>query len=192
MIQRLTVPSRLTVDQYHELIRNGTLTKDDPVELLEGELVTKMPKSPAHCMVTQLTRAALAKVVPAGWYVPTQAAVTLDDSEPEPDVMIVRGEPRDYPDRHPGPQDVALVVEIAHSSLDRDQTLKKRLYARTQFPVYWIVNIPDRQLEVYTEPSGPAEEPDYRKRQDYGPSDTVPVVLDGHEIGRIAVAQLLP
>jgi Uma2 family endonuclease len=70
--------------------------------------------------------------------------------------------------------------------------LKKRLYALVGIPVYWIANLSENQFEVYTDPSGPAEEPDYRQRQIYGPSDEIPVLIEGVEVGRIPVRELLP
>ena len=182
---------RLSVEQYHEMIRTGILTSDDPVELLEGWLIYKMPKSPRHSVSTRVTRRALEGVVPAGWYVDTQEPITLDDSEPEPDVMLVRGESRNYLERHPGPGDLALVVEVADTSLDRDRGVKKRAYARAGIPVYWIVNLRERRVEVYSEPSGPEDEPDYRQHHDYGLDDSVPVVIADREIGSIPVRELL-
>lgn len=92
---------RLTVDQYHHMIQTGILTSDDPVELLEGWLVTKIPKTRRHSLVTQLTREALANAVPDGWFVDAQEPITTADSKPEPDVMIVRGKRRDYVEGHP-------------------------------------------------------------------------------------------
>ena len=183
---------RLSVDQYHAMIHAGILTDDDPVELLEGWLVAKMPKNPPHRAVTRLLRQVLERLVPAEWYVDSQEPITTDDSEPEPDVVVVRGETRHYLDRHPGPNDVGLVIEVADTTLQRDRGFKKRLYARAGIPVYWIVNLSDNQCEVYTEPSGPEPQPDYRQRQDYGASDVIPVVLAGIEVGRIAVRELLP
>lgn len=183
---------RFSVDQYHAMIRTGILTEDDPVELLEGWLVTKMPKNPPHSVVTQLTREALARILPSGWYVDAQEPITTADSEPEPDVVVVRGDRRQYLDRHPGPQDVALVVEVADSTLQRDRSLKKRLYAAAGIPVYWIINLLNGQIEVYTDPSGPGEQPDYRQQQNYGPADTVPVVIEDREVGLLAVRDLLP
>lgn len=183
---------RLSVEQYHEMIRAGILTDDDPVELLEGWLVVKMPKNPPHRLATQLTRAALERLLPAGWFVDAQEPITTETSEPEPDVMLVRGDPRQYGDRHPGAQDLALVVEVAETSLTRDRGMKKRLYARTKIPVYWIVNLVDGWIEVYTDPTGPAAEPDYRQHRDYGPADELPVVIEGKEVGRLAVRDLLP
>jgi Uma2 family endonuclease len=107
-------------------------------------------------------------------------------------VVIVRGETRQYRDRHPGPQDVALVVEVADTTLQRDRTLKKRLYATARIPMYWIVNLLENQIEVYTDPSGSADQPDYRQRQVYGLSDTIPVPINGAEIGRLSTRDLLP
>jgi Uma2 family endonuclease len=136
--ETLAVPTepvwRFSVAQYHQMIRLGILTEDDPVELLEGWIIHKMPKNPPHRAATKLTRNALEEIVPEGWYVDAQEPITLLDSEPEPDVVVVRGNTRDYLDRHPGSQDLALVVEIADSTLERDRTSKKRLYARAGIP----------------------------------------------------------
>ena len=81
---------------------------------------------------------------------------------------------------------------MADSSLQRDRSLKKRLYAVAGIPVYWIVNLLANQIEVYTEPSGPTEKPDYQRQQNYGLTDVVPVVIEGQEVGRLAVQELLP
>jgi Uma2 family endonuclease len=183
---------RLRVDQYHEMIRKGILTDDDPVELLEGWLVTKMPKNPSHRVTTQLTRKALEALLPEGWYVDTQEPITLSDSEPEPDVVIVRGKIRHYSDRHPGAQDVALIVEVADTTLQRDQGAKKLLYAREGIPVYWIINLIEQQIEIYTEPSESTDTPDYQHYQIYQSSETVPVIVDDDTLGEIAVREFLP
>lgn len=182
----------LTVDQYHEMVRTGILREGDPIELLEGWLVTKMVKNPPHCSATVLARKVLESVLPEGWHVRVQEPVTLAASEPEPDVAIVRGEPRDYSERHPGARDVALVVEVADASLERDRTLKQRIYAEAGIPVYWIANVLDRRLEVYADPSGPSEAPGYRTHQDDSSQDRVPLLLGGREVARIPVADLLP
>ncbi|MEP0853896.1 MULTISPECIES: Uma2 family endonuclease [Cyanophyceae] len=137
---------RLSVEQYHQMIRLGILSDDDPVELLDGWLVYKMPKNPPHRATTKLTRNALEAVIPEGWYVDTQEPITLADSEPEPDVVVVRGNTRDYLERHPGASDIALIIEVADSTLEREcpgdtlreRTSKQRLYARAGIPIYWI------------------------------------------------------
>lgn len=194
--QPLIVPTepiwRFSVAQYHQMIDLGILTDNDPVELLEGWLIQKMPKNPPHRAATKLTRNSLEAIVPSGWYVDAQEPITLEDSEPEPDVVIVRGNTRDYLDRHPGSQDLALVVEISDSTLERDRTSKKRLYARAGIPVYWIVNLPEQKLEVYTEPTNLATVPTYQNRQDYNLLDQVTVIIEGQEIGRLTMQNLLP
>src|SRR6266540_3383250 len=101
---------RLTVEQYHTMIEAGVLTDDDPVELLEGILVFKMPKKPNHRLAVRLLTSALDAMLPSGWHFQAQEPITLADGEPEPDGAVVRGNPRDYSTRHPGPEDVALVI----------------------------------------------------------------------------------
>jgi Uma2 family endonuclease len=195
-VQPAAVPNdlvwRLSVDQYHEMLRAGILTDGDPVELLDGWLVAKMMQNPFHSTVVELIRKALDRRCPDGWHVRSEKPVTLADSEPEPDVMVVRGALLDYLDRHPVPNDVALIVEVADTSLDRDQTTKKRLYAAAGIPIYWIVNLLDRRVEVYTVPSGPAEQPDYRERRDLGLSEQVEFVLDGRAVVSLPVRDFLP
>lgn len=182
---------RLSVAQYHDMIQSGILTDDDPVELLEGWLVTKMPKSRRHTLSTRRTRAALTEIVPAGWYVDSQEPITTDDSEPEPDVVVVRGSDNDYLDRHPAPAEVALIVEVADATLQRDRTLKQRLYASAGITTYWILNLQDEQLEVYTEPAGEGEQAAYVRRTIYKASDSVSVVLGGIEVGQLSVQSLM-
>jgi len=192
----LTIPTapiwRLSLVQYHDMVRTGILTDDDPVEFLEGLLVTKMPKNPPHSLATHLTRDSLLRIVPSGWYVDTQEPLTTDDSEPEPDVVVIRGTRRHYHDRHPGPQDVSLVIEVSDTTLQRDRTLKQRLYARAGIPIYWIINLNERIVECYTEPTGPSEQPIYAQRQDFSTNDILTVILDEQEIAQINVTELLP
>jgi Uma2 family endonuclease len=194
--QELSLPAepiwRLTIQQYHEMIEAGILTDNDPVELLEGWLVTKMPKNPSHSFTTQLTRDALDQILPYGWFINIQEPITLADSEPEPDVIVVRGERRDYLERHPGPAEVALIIEVADATLRRDRITKKRMFAEARIPVYWVINLPGRQFEVYTNPSGEGRQADYQERQLFRQGDEVPVVIDGREVGRLSVEQLLP
>lgn len=183
---------RLSVAQYHQMIGAGILTDDDPVELLEGWLVAKMPKNPPHSLATQLTREALARILPAGWFVDAQEPITTADSEPEPDVAVIRGERRDYAERHPGPGEVALVVEVADATLRRDRTLKQGIYARAGIPLYWILNLTEQTLEAHHEPSESKDGFSYHQRAVYRASDAVPVILEGREIARIALRELLP
>lgn len=183
---------RLSVQQYHQMIDAGILTTDAPIELLEGWLVHKMPKTPTHRITTKLVRKALAKLTPSGYSVDSLEAITLEDSEPEPDVVVVRGKPRSADDRPPTAQDIELVVEIADSTLERDRTLKKRLYARAGIPQYWLVDLLELCIEVYTEPTGFIGEPDYQQVQSYELADFVPVAIGQMEMGQLAVREVLP
>src|SRR5438105_7391720 len=80
---------RLSVSQYHNMVQTGVLTEDDPVELLEGWLVQKMPTKPLHRLTTEAIREALEGLLPVGWHVNVQEPITTETSEPEPDVSVV-------------------------------------------------------------------------------------------------------
>jgi Uma2 family endonuclease len=183
---------RLSIEQYHAIIQAGILTDDDSVELLEGWLVFKMPKNPPHRATTRLVRTALENILPAGWYVDSQEPITLSNSEPEPDIVVVRGDTRQYLDRHPGAEDIALIIEVSDTTLQRDRTVKKRIYARAGISIYWIVNLVEEQVEVYSQPLVEVEQPDYSQRLDFGRSAVIPIIVEGIEIGAIAVDALLP
>lgn len=183
---------RLSIEQYHAMIQSGILTDDDFVELLEGWLVFKMPKNPPHRATTRLVRTALENILPPGWYVDSQEPITLSNSEPEPDIVVVRGDTRQYLDRHPGAEDIAMVIEVSDTTLQRDRTVKKRIYARAGIAIYWIVNLVEEQVEVYSQPIVELEQPDYSQRLDFGRSAVVPIIIEGIEIRAIAVDALLP
>jgi Uma2 family endonuclease len=179
---------RFTVAQYHRMVQLGILTEDDPVELLAGWLVQKMTKNPPHRVATRLVRNALEAIIPDGWYVETQEPITLADSEPEPDVAIILGNTRDYLDRHPGATEVALVVEVSDSTLERDRTLKQAIYAQAGIPTYWILNLSDRTLECYSSPSNTGT---YQTQQSIA-QGAVDVIINGQIIGTVELQQLLP
>jgi Uma2 family endonuclease len=177
---------RMTVDEYERI---GGMLDDDRVELIDGYLVKKMSKDPPHIWTVQTIYSFLAGMLPSGWTWRKEDPVRIPDfDEPEPDVVVLRGSNDDFKVRLPGPRDVALVIEASETTLDRDQGPKLSAYARACIPVYWIVNLVDNQVEVYSNPS-----PDgYKSRQDFKPGQDVPVVIDGAEVGRIAVAAILP
>ena len=183
---------RFTVAQYQRMVEAGILTANDKVELLEGYVVFKMPRNPAHDGTVQLIDEGLRAAIPAGWRLRCQLTVALSDSQPEPDFAVARGDARTYLTRHPTAADVGLVIEVAHSSLSRDQHEKTRVYARAGVVVYWIINLVDRRVEVYTQPSGATANPSYANLQSYPPGDAVPLVLDGSAVATIAANDLLP
>jgi Uma2 family endonuclease len=184
---------RLSVQQYHAMIEAGVLTEDDPVELLEGILVFKRPKNPAHPLAVRfLTTLIDAMLLGSDWHFRAQEPVTLDDSEPEPDGAIVRGEVRDYLKHHPGRSEIGLVVEVSDTSLARDRGIKLRGYARASISPYWIVDLIGRSVEVYWDPDAEASPPAYRKRIVFDESSIVPIELNGKPVGAIKVAAILP
>jgi Uma2 family endonuclease len=121
---------RFSVAEYHRLIQLGILTEDDNLELLEGYLVHKMSRNPPHDAAIQKGNKKWLRLLPAGWDLRVQSAVTLSDSEPEPDFAIVRGDEAAYATRHPTAADVGLVVEVSDSTLPGDRDDKGRIYAR--------------------------------------------------------------
>lgn len=183
---------RFSVDEYHLMIQAGVLDESDTVELLNGYVVLKMPRNPPHDGTIDLVREALNAVLPAGWVPRSQQAITLADSEPEPDFVLARGNKRTYLTRHPGPADVGLVIEVADSSLDRDRLEKGPIYAEASIPIYWIINLVANQLEVYTAPDASSPTPGYTQRQDLAPGASVALTLDGRAVATLAVADLLP
>jgi Uma2 family endonuclease len=183
---------KVTVDEYHRMIDNGILTEDDPVELIEGWIRYKMPGDPLHASRNEVTRHALERILTGDWIVRARCAITLSDSEPEPDLVVVCGPPKRYYDHHPGPREIGIVIEVANTTLQLDRTEKERIYARAGLPHYWIVNLVDGQVECYSDPSGPGASPAYRQRTDYRPGDAIPLVLGGQTVGSVPARDILP
>jgi Uma2 family endonuclease len=142
---------RFSVAEYQRLTEIGLLGEDDSIELLEGWIVKKMTKNPRHDATIDILSKMLWRLLPAGWFPRTQNVLVTADSAPEPDVVIARGDPQDYLDRHPQADDVALVIEVAESTIDRDWE-KCRIYAHAGVSQYWIVDLNSNCLEVFTEP----------------------------------------
>ena len=141
---------RWTRVEYDKLIDTGFLGPGDKVELLGGQLCVSEPQNSPHARAISLGLETLQKALAPGWHVRVQMPIVLDpESEPEPDLAVVSGGPRDYVDH---PSRPALVVEVADSSLAFDREHKGSLYARARLPEYWIVNLVGRILEVYREP----------------------------------------
>jgi Uma2 family endonuclease len=157
------------------MLEKGIIRDGDPIELVEGLLVRKnraasgegeMTHGALHAQIlTRLTRLERA-LEPLGCHLRVQLPVTLSAlSEPEPDLTIVKGSLESFAERHPGPEDVLVLVEVADSSLGYDRGAKLRVYASAGVPVYLIVNVPERQIECYEEPV--AAEGRYERRTDF-------------------------
>jgi Uma2 family endonuclease len=180
-----------TIAQYQQMEKDG-LFGSDRVELLDGYVVSKCPMNPPHIASLGRVNRQLSSRLPPGWYVRLQSDLSLTDSQPLPDAAVVVGtNDDDYATQHPTPDDVALIVEVADSTLDEDRTTKLARFARARIVVYWIVNIPERQLEVYTRPVA-GQNPPYRGVLILAATETVSVTIAGTTVGPIAIADLLP
>lgn len=174
---------RWTRQEYHDLADAGFLDEDDPVELIDGEIIRMSPQNTPHAVAVRLVRRVLQRIFPTGEYmVDEQLPLALEpDSEPEPDVSVVEGQPRDFLNEHP--TSAVLVVEVADASLQFDRSKKRDLYVRHGLSEYWIVNLTDRQLEIHRAPTGES----YAERAVFEEGETVS--LRGQSV---AVSALLP
>ena len=176
---------RLTVDEYERI---GAMLDDPRVELIDGCLVKKMPKKPEHKWATKKALEALDALLPPGWTSQKEEAMRISTyDEPEPDIGIVRGSDDDWKHRNPGPADVALLVEVSDSTLAEDRKMAER-FARAGIPVYWIINLVDGQVDVFSNP-GPSG---YGSFDVLAPPHVLRVVIDAVEVGEIPVADVLP
>ncbi len=183
---------RFSVEEYQRMGQLGILTEDDRVELLEGWIVPKMHRNPPHDGTIEIFQRWLVRVLPLGWNCRIQSALVTADSQPEPDLVIVRGDPVERLRRHPGPDDVGLVIEVADTTLETDRGDKSRIYARANVPCFWIVNLIEQQIEVRTEPTGPRRRPVFRKESIFQRDDSVQLVLDGKVVASSVVAEFFP
>lgn len=182
---------KFTLDEYHKMIDLGILKSGEPYELLEGNLVRKMSHGTAHDHVMDLLEGVFQLLAFGNWFVRCQRAVSLSPSAPEPDYAVVRGPRTRYASAHPGPADIGLIIEVSDTSLLIDRHDKGSIYARAGLPIYWVVNVADKVIEVYTQPTGQGEAAGYAKHDDYAIGASAPIVLDGNTIGSIAVAEVM-
>jgi Uma2 family endonuclease len=185
---------RVTLDQYHKMHQAGIYMDGDRVELIEGYVLEKHVRNPPHEASLRRLNRRLPRHLPAvGWFLQLQGAVTLPaDNEPEPDGVVLRGDETSYDHQHPGPADIGLAIEISDTSRAFDRRVKGRAYSRAGIPTYWVINVVDRVIEVYTDPDASIEPPVYRTRTDFTPGMDLPLVLDGTTVATIPVADLLP
>lgn len=179
---------RFSVAEYQRLIEIGILKEEDRVELLDGWITPKMTINPPHAAILSLAQDAVsARLAGLAWRTRTQSPIALATSQPEPDLTVVIGPLLRYLVRHPDPADIAFVVEVADSSLDYDRDTKGPLYADAGIPIYWIVNLVDWTVEVYTQPTPSG----YTHRQVYQRGDLVPLVLGGQAVAQVPVVELI-
>lgn len=184
---------RLTVDQFKAMIDAGILRDGDRVELLGGLLVEKMTKNDPHDYAVDALGKSLERLLAPAWIAREEKSVVLGRRwRPEPDVALVRGPRSRYKQAAPVAADIALIAEVADSSAGRDRRYKLRRYAACRVPYYWVLLVGKHEIEVHSEPVGRGATASYRTRQTYAAGSEVPVIVEGKEVARIAVDDIVP
>jgi hypothetical protein len=187
---------RMSYDLYEQITEAGLLGPKDRVVLLDGFLVNQMPIGPLHTASVALGGLALQGASPTGWYVRSEQPIILrngpdGDSVPQPDLAVAIGTVLSYLKRHPVADEVGLVIEVATDSKAlRVDRLGLPRYAHAGIPLACIVNIPDRSLEVYSEPSGPTADPSYRRFETLRPGQTLVGEIGNATTGPAALAPI--
>jgi Uma2 family endonuclease len=202
VLLKTTSPERreivpLTVEQYHGMIATGILEEGEPIELLDGLLVRRnrgegMTTNPQHALVVSTLNMRLVAAL-GGFrcHVRIQSPVTLPPrDEPEPDLAIVRGLPVDFSHAHPGPADVTCVIEVAGTSLERDRTVKQRIYAAAGIPQYLIINLVHSRVELFEKPHPSRGR--YRQRVERTGAEEIALLLPEGRRLMISAADCLP
>ena len=178
---------RWTRQEFERLIASGILGEDERLELIEGEILVMSPQGSRHSALAPSAAEAFRRSFGADIHVREHSPVGLDDmSRPEPDLAVVRGAPKDYLDRLPGPGDIVLLLEIAESSHHYDLGKKARLYAAAGIAEYWVADVDERCVLVHRKPDAGR----YRVESRHVPGETVAPARSG--AGPITIADLLP
>lgn len=177
-------PRTWTREEYERLTDLGVFHEDERLELIEGEILEMAPQKARHAGTVQAAHAAVQAVLRTGYTIRVQLPLIQGEfSEPEPDLAVVQGGPRDFFETHPDAAD--LVVEVSDSTLPFDRSRKLGVYSRHGIPEVWIANLVDERLEVFRNPDAGS----YRERLELEKGDRVAsaVLRDPVE-----VAELLP
>jgi Uma2 family endonuclease len=183
---------RLTVDEFRRKAAMGELSQSKKFELLEGVVVAKARQTLKHETALENIQNIVGKLTPGGWHLRVQQPLNCGDSQPEPDIAIVKDALDMYVDRPPMPNMVSLVVEVADASLTLDRRVKGRVYARAGLSVYWLLNLVDSELEVYSRTSGPVPMPGYQEKRVYRAEDKLSLVVGLDDLGTVKVRDMLP
>lgn len=178
---------RFSLADYEQMIDLGILTENDRVELIRGEIIEKMSIGELHAACIRLLTHLFAQRLSGRGAVSVQNPLRMNDSQPEPDIAVLVPRSDFYVGFHPEPQDALLVVEVADASLDLDRQVKGPLYAENGVAEYWILNLPDRTLEVHRQPLATGQYAEVRILQAGDSTDLVK--LPG---ATFAVAELFP
>ena len=161
---------RFTVAEYYAMADIGILAENDRIELLDGDLIVKAPIGVWHASSVDRLANTLPPLLQGRAIVSVQNPMRLNDnSEPQPDIMLLRWRDDFYQGGHPGPDDVLLLIEVADTSVDYDRSDKLSAYARAGIPEVWIATRQDRRIEAYTEPV----EGEYSSVRYAGPGESI-------------------
>lgn len=170
---------KFTVDSYYKMAEHGLLGKDRQVELINGDIIDMSPINSKHAGTVDLIAEELIIQFQKKAIVRVQNPLPIAmDSEPEPDVALVKYQSHRYRDDHPTPKDVILLIEVADSSLIFDRNVKKALYAEAGIPEYWIINLADEQIEIFQNP----KDGQYEQVETVQKSDHFTATIEGEEI----------
>lgn len=173
----------INVEEYYKMAEVGILKPEDRVELINGEIYQMSPSGSRHAAIVDHLAMMLNQLPQREVIVRVQNPIRIDDNnEPEPDVALVKYQPDFYSTAHPIPAEVLAVIEVAGSSIRFDKDIKSLLYASCGIPEYWIINMNEDQLEVFSDSKAGI----YSQNRIYGPADDV--TLMGN---KLAVKDLL-
>jgi Uma2 family endonuclease len=184
-------PYLFNTDEFYRLLETEFFPREARVGLWDGRIYEKMSKTQAHAVASINATMTLARILPPGWCLSGENPFTVSPNKaPLPDMIVLRGNGKDYIKRRPDAADVGLVIEFSHSSLKIDTGTKLDAYARTGVVAYWVLNLRDNVIQVYENPI-PAEGR-YATQRIAGRDDSIPFSLDGTLIANIAALDLLP
>ena len=186
-------PYRLTVRQFEKMMEAGILSEDVRVELLGGIIVEQMTKHAPHNFAVRELGESLREILRQEWVVSEEKPAQIGKGwRPEPDLTVARGPSSRYRSHDPLAADLVLVIEVSEASYASDRRTKWHGYAAAAIPIYWIVNLSTRVVDVYSNPSGRGKTAKYRESATFGPGELVPVMIEGREVGKVAVDAFLP
>ena len=168
---------KFTIEEYHQLVDLGFFTENERIELIRGEIIDMAPKRTPHSVCNSLLWKKLYELVGKQAEIRVQEPIILSPiSEPEPDVVIAQKKADNYLSTHPTAEDIILIIEISDSTLKYDRDLKLSLYAEANINHYWIVNLVDNYLEVYTNPFSDSKDNFYyRNKNIFLPDDSIEI-----------------
>ena len=178
------------MDEFYRMIDLDIFPDDARVGLWEGRVYEEMAKKHAHSFHGPRLNAALFPILPQGWSLWAECSIAISpDKVPLPDMLILRGDLEVYRGRRPVAEDVGLLIELADTSLKIDTGTKLRAYARAGIPAYWVFNLREDVIYVYTDPI-PAEDR-YASMTTIGRDGSIPFILDGTQVAMIPASTIL-